>query len=330
MADCWTDTMRLPDTVRQAVRADTRRIAIVGARGWIGRTLVELIGEALSEAAADRIVCFGSHAAEIALNSGMRLRQAPLEALGALDHRPSLLFHLAFLTKDKAPDMSADAYRRANQLISDSVAAALDPIGVDRLFVASSGAAAFADDPAAAPDLRLYGALKRDDEHRFAAWATRAPETRRAAICRLYSVSGPFINKPDRYALADLILRALSGGPVGATAPREMWRSYVAVKEVLALALAMLLTHRGEAAPRFDSGGEEIELGALAALVGAELGAPVVPRPIADPAANHYCGDHRAWRALLDRHGLAHLGLAEQIRETAAYLASLEGQAANV
>lgn len=322
--------MRLPEPVRQAVRADPRRIVIVGARGWIGRTLAELLGEALGEAAADRVRCFGSSAAEIVLGNGMRLGQAPLELLTTLDHRPSLLFHLAFLTKDKASAMSNDDYRRANRRISEMVAEALDPIGVDRLFVASSGAAAFADDPAAAPDLRLYGALKRDDEERFAAWATADAAHRRAAMCRLYSVSGAFINKPDRYALADLILRGLRGAPVGATAPREIWRSYVAVREVLALALAMLLADQGAVSQLFDSGGEPIELGTLAALVGEIIGAPVLSRAITRADAHHYCGDHPAWRALLDAYGLEHLALPEQIAETARYLASLEGNPANV
>ncbi len=315
--------VRLPERLRQALQDDRRRIVVVGARGWIGRTLLELAEEALGTSFADRVLCFGTSQQKIKLCSGSEVIQEPLKELERLDSQPTILFHLAFLTMDKIGQMDEADYCSANREISGKVRAALDRIGVERLFLASSGAAAFADDPTAAAPLRLYGGLKRDDEQTFASWAEAGQIDCRAAICRIYSVSGPFINKHDTYALAQLTLKALSGEPLAVQSRRAVLRSYVAVEEVLATALAVLLAENGAAVTRFDTGGEPIELGALVQRISALTGASVAQREIAEEPANRYCGDHEAWLALLHSHGLKHFSLDAQIAATASWLAKL-------
>ncbi len=324
--DCDRRNARFPDPLREALTADDRRLVVVGARGWIGRTLLDLLYEALGPAAFRRRVCaFGSVAAEIDLSDDFRLTQAPLSHLGALASRPTLLFHLAFLTKDKVAGMDAEDYARANRALSAQVEGALDRIGVDRLFVASSGAAAFADDPGAAADLRLYGALKREDEVRFSAWALAEAATRRAAIGRIYSVSGPWMNKHETYALASFILDGLARRPIEVRAPIRVFRSYVAVREVLGVVLAALLSADGEPALAFSTGGEALELGEVAAAAARMFGFEAVRRPTGDGPDNVYVGDNTAWSRLLVRYGLAHLPLEAQIAETAAWLARETG-----
>jgi nucleoside-diphosphate-sugar epimerase len=313
---------RLAPGVRSRIRDDARRIVVVGARGWIGRSALALLLEALGqEAFSERVACFGSDTATVDLENGFAAPQRPLAELGRLEAKPTLLLHLAFLTKDKVAGMDPEAYAAANRALSRQVLDALAPIGADRLFVASSGAAAFADDPEAAADLRLYGALKREDEILFAAWAEARPEARRAAAARIYSVSGPYINKHQAYALANFILDALAGRPIEVRAPMRVLRSYVAVRELLSLTFAQLLADDSPAAARFDTGGETLELGAVAQAVAEALGGEVVRRPITEARENRYVGDDAAWTALLSRHGIAPLPLHDQIRETAAYLA---------
>lgn len=313
---------RLAQTVRETILADTRRIIIVGTSGWIGRTAVALLHEALGpEGFAQRVACFGSRANLIDIGEGLAVHQAPLASLAGQDHRPTLLFNLAFLTMDKIAGMDAADYVRANRALSATVLAALEPIGVDRLFLASSGAAVFTDDTEAKPDQRLYGGLKRDDEQLFADWALAAPDRRRTVIARIFSVSGPWINKHDVYALASFILDALAGRPVEVRAPMRVWRSYVAVREVVSLVLAELLAEDGASVTRFDTGGEALELGDVAAKVVQTIGGEVRRCPITSPVDNRYAGDGEPYAKLLDRHGVSHLPLVDQIVETAAYLA---------
>ncbi|OSZ70697.1 hypothetical protein CAP39_06965 [Sphingomonas sp. IBVSS1] len=310
--------LALPDSVANNVRSDRRRILVIGAGGWIGRTLLALLWQCLGPGEfSRRVVAFGSSARDIELSSTIKVSQQPLETLTDLEPAPSLAFHLAFLTKDKVAGMDRDRYITANRAVSDRVMAGLLSAGVDRLFLASSGAAAFADDASAADDLRLYGQLKREDEQRFADWAT---DGRRAMICRIYAVSGPYVNKPETYALASFIGAALAGGPVTVKAPRQVFRSYVAVREVLAAALAELLSAEAPPVTLVDSGGAPTELADVAAIVADLFGTTMVRAPISEADSNIYVGDDIAWQKLLHRHGLGSMTLREQIWETAQWL----------
>lgn len=306
--------------VVEALRGDDRRIVIVGAGGWIGRALLAGLDQALGDAAGERIACFGSRARDIDIGGGRDVPQRPLAELAGLPGRPTLLFHLAFLTKDKAATIDAADYARANRALSREVLDALGPIGVDRLFLASSGAAAFADADDAAADLRLYGSLKRDDEDLFAGWAQDQPG-RRALILRIFSLTGPFINKHEAYAFASFVLDALAGRPIEVRAPMRVMRSYVAVRELLSLALADLLAPEGPAMRRIDSGGDPAELGEVAQRIADRLGGRVERRPVTVDTANVYVGDRTDYDRLLAKSEIAPVSFDRQIGETAAYLA---------
>lgn len=307
----------------QAIAADRRRIVVVGASGWIGKAVLTMLDAALGRAqAAARIVCFGSTARTLEITPCFMMAQQSLADLAALAPAPTLLLHLAFLTKDKVGSIDDAAYSRENRALSEHVLAALGSVGVDRLFVASSGAAAFADDPAAAHDLRLYGALKRDDEARFAAWAEADPDHRRAVIARIFNISGPFINKHGTYALASFILDALAGRPIRVRAPMAVTRGYVGVDELLSLVFAILLAAEAPTVLRFDTGGEPLELGDVAAQVAKVLGGSVDRVAITDAAGNQYVGDHAGYGRLLARFQIDHVPLDHQINETARFIAA--------
>jgi nucleoside-diphosphate-sugar epimerase len=305
-----------------ALRRDQRRILITGAGGWIGRATLDLLVRCLGiEAARERVLCLGSQSRQIEIRPGLFFDQQPLATIGELRAQPTLVLHLAFLTKDKVAGMAEEDYRRINLTLSRKVADALDGIGADRLFVASSGAAAFADDPDASPDLRLYGRLKRDDEELFADWA-KAVAGRRAVITRIFNVSGPYINKHQTYALASFILDALSGRPVEVQAPMPVIRGYVAIRELMSLIFSALLAEDGDSVLRFDSGGEPQELAEVAHCVAETLGpVPVERKPITSDRANRYVGDSRRYLTLLADHRVERVDFSTQVIETAAYLA---------
>lgn len=302
--------------------AGSRRIIVVGAGGWIGRALLRGLHDALGAGAfAERVAAFGASARAIDIGDGISAMQRPLAELGALRAKPSLLFNLAFLTKDKVAGMPRDDYVAANRALTQTVLGKLDPIGVDRLFLASSGAAAFAEDPEASEDLRLYGALKRDDEDIFAAWAAEDP-ARRAVITRIYSLSGPFINKHEVYALASFIKASLGGEPIVVRAPMHVLRSYVAIRELMSLVLVQLLGEAGEQVRRYDSGGDALELVEVAALVARVLGGEVQRAEITRDQPNRYVGAPEPYAHMLDEAGIAPVVLEQQIAETAITLAA--------
>ena len=307
---------------RQAITSDQRRIAIVGANGWIGHALLALLDAALGrDDAQRRIVCFGSQDRRVDVAPGLSFPQQRLDRLGLLQREPTILFHLAFLTKDKVGSMPEADYIDANRALSRQVEDSLDRIGADRLFVASSGAAAFANDADAAYDLRLYGSLKREDEVRFAAWSARCPGVRRALVTRIFNISGPYINKHQTYALSSFILSALASRPIEVRAPQRVIRGYVAIRELLSLVIAALLAEKGDPILQFDSGGEPMELEDVARRVAHVVGGVVERRPITVATDNRYVGDDLRYRSLIGGFGITHIPLDRQIAETAAYLA---------
>lgn len=304
--------------VSRALAAGTQHIAVTGAGGWLGLATLDLIERALGPAFATRVTCYGSARRLLDLGGGRQVAQRALADLAALEATDVWLLHFAFQGKERAEAMDEAAYRAANRAIADTVLAALDRIDVRAMFVASSGAAASADDPAASPAMRLYGGMKRDDEDRFAAWAIA--RDRHAVIARVFNITGPYINKHQAYAMASFILDALAGRQIEVRAPRAVIRGYVAIRELMSLVFALMA-----AAPtgvmRFDTGGEPLELGAVATAVDRALGGRGVARAaIVEPGADRYVGDDAGYAELLAAHAIAAVPLDRQIVETADHL----------
>src|SRR5574338_236013 len=129
----------LDPTAATLLTSSDARIVITGAGGWIGKAALELLYNTLGPAAfASRVVAFGSAARTVDFGAGA-IEQKPLAGIFALPRAPTLVLHLAFLTKDKVGGMDENEYRRANRALSRTVLDALDDIGATAVFVASSG-----------------------------------------------------------------------------------------------------------------------------------------------------------------------------------------------
>lgn len=312
---------RLSGNGAEKLRSSAYRIAITGAGGWVGLATLELLHNTLGrEAFAERVCAFGSARRKLELGNGIHIKQRPLSELCTLEKQPTLLLHTAFLTKDRAEWMDEQEYVEANLAIRRMVLEALDPIGVEGLFVASSGAARFADDERASAAMRLYGALKRTDEQEFAAWAEQ--RGKRAVICRMFNLSGPHINKHQTYALASFILNALNGRPIEVRATRRVVRGYVAIREVMSLVFSLLLDG-GQGVTRLDTGGTPMEMQEIAERVAALLGpVPVEHARIGAECADEYVGDDTFYRRLLVEHAVPSISFEDQVIETAGFIAA--------
>jgi nucleoside-diphosphate-sugar epimerase len=304
--------------VERAIQASDARIVVTGASGWIGMSTLELLRSALGEEFAGRVHCFGSSRRALVLLDGTSIEQRPLGDIVSLKAAPTIVLHLAFLTKDRAEAMDEETYRAANQQLDRMLIDALDPIGAEAVFVASSGAAYRADDPAASPAMRLYGALKCEQEEQFADWADRC--RKRAVITRIFNISGPHINKHQSYALAAFIMDAIASRAITIKSPHHVVRSYVAVREMMSLAFALLLDGR-QTVTRFDSGGEPMEMQEIAGTVSRLLGPVSIERPPLDSAGtDHYAGDVAAYDKLLAEHRIDPVSFERQVIETAEFL----------
>lgn len=266
------------------VRASSERIVVTGATGWLGSATLDLLRGTLGhEAFATRVRTYHS---------------GNLAEIAHLPREPTLVFHNAFLGRERA---SEAGYLAANDVIRATVLDALDPIGANAIFVPSSGAA-YGED--------LYGRCKRADETAFAAWSGRS------VVARIFNLSGPGINKRGRYALASFIEDRLAGRPIAIRADRPVFRSYLAIRELMSVVVGLMTEGSGSTA--FDAAGREtVEMADIAAAVGG----PVV-RPPLTGAPDRYLGDNRAYEAHRVAQQVAPVDFATQVRETADWLAA--------
>jgi UDP-glucuronate decarboxylase len=306
------------DALAARLRDGEERIAVTGATGWLGRVTLDLLREALGpDAFGQRVSAYASRPRVV---DGIDVRA--LAALAEAEPGPEVVVHYAFVTREHATVEGLDAYVAANLQISLDVLRALGRGGVRGFFYTSSGAVYDAAGRLET-DLRAnpYGALKHLDELAFAQACRVAGSG--CAIARVFNVSGPHMAKPRLFALGDLVLRALAREPLVVKARHPVRRSFVAAADVAALGLSLALA--GEDAV-FDTAGERVvELGELAALVGAEVGRDTlaIERDYdPDAPAHDYLGRAGEMSALARRHGLSMAGLEQQIRDTAAALAS--------
>jgi UDP-glucuronate decarboxylase len=285
-------------------------VVITGAGGWLGQAALEMFAAAVPPA---QIHAFGSTARVQNLRNGMSIPIQPLTALPVLMVRDAIIFHFAFLTREHAGNMPLAVYTEANRAISGTVEAFIQQHGARGLFVPSSGAAYTADSVH-----NPYGALKVEDEWRFAALGQQLSIP--AINIRVFNLSGPFINKLDSYALACIIRDLLADRPVTLHAGRPIWRGYAHVADILNIALGLIVN--GTSPPVFDSWGEPIELSTLAARAAALLHKPLtIERPEWQyGAADKYLGNAAAYLAHAEACGVKPTSLDQQILDTADYL----------
>jgi UDP-glucuronate decarboxylase len=316
--------LSFPSFVTEKLRSSGYRCVVTGGGGWIGQAVLEMLEGALGEQMAERVSIFGSSDRSIQLRSGCKLMYRNLDHLDEIGSAPTLFVHCAFLTKDRLADTGVESFVAGNRAIADRVAEAIERSDARGIFVPSSGAVykrgtqVLEDDIAANP----YGMMKLEDERRFGRLAAQ----KRIPLCqpRLFNLSGPFINKPELYALASMINMVLAGAPIAIFAPHRVVRSYVHVGDLVALGFAMLLAP-GKGNPAvFDTAGDEaLELGELAALVRDTLGRPDLQIERSSGAAGKddiYVGNGLEMVRLMQNYGLTLKSMDEQIRDTAAYL----------
>jgi nucleoside-diphosphate-sugar epimerase len=261
---------------------------------------------------------FASRARPEELDSGMRLDVQELVDLRDCD--ADVLLHFAYVTREFAADRGVEPYVMANLDITGIV---LDFIRRRRpAFVAyaSSGAAVVAVargpiDIAADP----YGALKVMDE--LALRRAAADVDARSLTARVFNVSGPWLRKPEAFALSDLIRQVDAGGPVRIRATHPVIRSYVDVEDLVSVMIAASLDISLPAEIQVDTAGEvEVEVGDLAARVQRVLGRDdvAVERDF-DPSASAdlYVGSREGFASLARRVDVRLRTLDEQIARTA-------------
>lgn len=268
----------------------TDRIAVLGARGWFGQTLVGLLPADVP------ILLTASRADE--LHGEWSWEQVQ-------EFAPTVVANFAFLTRERIASEGVEEFTTVNTRLIDQFQRTASLSSVRAVLTVSSGAAVTEPD-------KPYGALKLIEER--VAGELASPD-RASVVLRAYSVSGPFVRRPRDYAFSDFIVQAHEGR-VSIAADELVFRRYVSVSDALTVAARSALSGWSGTV---DTGGELVEMGELAQRVVSVVNpTAVIERPEVDHGRiQTYASDDASWVDACERLGYVPMDLDEQIRVTA-------------
>ena len=268
----------------------TDRIAVLGARGWFGKTFLSLLP-------ADTPTLLTASSAD-GLHGEWSWERVQ-------DFAPTVVANFAFLTRERIAIEGVEEFTATNASLIEQFDLTAGLPSVRAVLTVSSGAAV-------TEPQEPYGSLKLLEE-RVA--GNLASPSRSSVALRAYSVSGPFVRRPRDYAFSDFILQA-SEGRVSIKADHLVYRRYVNAADALSIAATSALV---DWSGTIDTGGELVEMGELAQRVISIVDPrAVVERPeIDERRAESYASDGVSWTQACERLGHVPMDLDQQIRVTA-------------
>jgi nucleoside-diphosphate-sugar epimerase len=296
------------------------RVVVLGANGWFGRTMVDLLEQSFGNDLAERTELYARGAHRLTSSEGRDLRVSPLSELGGLSAQPAtLLVDCAYPTQEQVTALGAGAYVEVVAELREQRRTALEQLRPEAFVSLSSGAAKlFADGLPMAARTQVYGEMKWLDERQM---LEDCPELGvRLCIARVYAASGPHMTKASSYALGDLIEQARAGDAIEIRAPHRVMRSYTLAADALEIAVLASLGAAPERPELFETGGEQVDLAELARRVSLVVRGEEPELLLAEPdgsADDVYLGDPARIVELADLHGLQLAGLDDQILRTA-------------
>ena len=299
------------------------RVVVTGASGWVGRNAVDLLIGELGAAFADRVVLSASRARQLPTVAGAIAMLPTPDLVGLAPGPRTLIIHCGFPTQDQVDVMGESAYTDSITRLRVTMQYVIERLGaVDMVYISSGAATSVQRGEPLAHRTQVYGQAKIDDEETYAKAIARGGG--RLCIVRAYALSGPYMTKPGTYALGSLILQAQQHGAIEVTADRPVRRSYMAMDDMLQIAIRAVGDLEAGDALRFETAGEVVEVGELARRVLSGLGydPAAITRPQIGPGAapNDYLGDPAVLDTLALAAHIAPASLDDQITTTAEWL----------
>jgi nucleoside-diphosphate-sugar epimerase len=173
----------------------------------------------------------------------------------------AIYFDFAFKTREVEEELGRDKYIGVNrELIEKSKKFILTNIP-SCVVLASSGAIyeALENESPDKQGVNPYSVLKllQEEEIGFSANKTNANFIQ----TRIFNISGKNINKPNLFAMSNLMTQAIMEKKITIQSPGQITRRYCLAEELMELIFSLAEQQKSV---KFDSGGEKIEIRALA------------------------------------------------------------------
>lgn len=298
--ELWLNNLRSDD-----------RVLVTGAAGWFGRTAIAMTREAGLE-----LLATGSKDQQIEIDGQSQAVQAQsLDVVSAF--KPTVVIDTSFVTRERLPILGHKTYIETSQKVIDQSLEVVALPSVRKYIGFSSGATKhLASHTSFSAGENPYAAQKRIYESKISEIAGALDSD--ISVARVWSVTGSYCTKPKAFAFTDLITQAKLG-LIEIMAKHLVYRRYCAIEDVLALAL---MPPGAGSQTVFDTGGDLIDLGALAQMV-VEVVNPTAKIHIqldSGLPSDDYHSDNKDWESLV---GLGLMG-EDSIREQIARVAGLK------
>jgi len=305
------------DNITNQIKSSNYRFIITGSSGWLGRSLLQVLKEILQDEFTSRVFAISTSSSEITIPKIGKIKTYDYNHnFEKFDN--IILFHLAFLTKEKTETLTDNDYISKNLKIRKSVINIINTLQPKALFYSSSGAIY--------NNNNLYSDLKIKDEIFFKQIA--ADNNMDLIIPRIFNIGGPNINKYNLYAISDMIIQAKNNGFININANFPVIRSYIHVMDLIKISFSWILdSNKKEKNITFDTANtRSLEIEDLAILIFKTLNLPqnIKRKKIDDKLPeNRYIGDPTIQNKILKNYNINLQDNNKIIEDTYIYLDKL-------
>ena len=283
-----------------------RSIVIYGARGWMGKSAISVLRKTFFNDFDLELTLIGSKNSQIdidGVNFSILDPDSAKKSIKDID----VFLNAAFLRREFLKSITHEGFVNRNNELSEFAFSILDKFKPETFINLSSGAAArdslnLLDDP--------YGFLKQDWEKRFAAECSS--NSVKFINCRIYSLTGRFINEFENLAISQFIQSALNKKKIFVNSEKSI-RTYVDSETLCELLFSMAF--KGVSAS-FDSGGVKTTMGNLANSIKSVIDPKNVELDLNDEKSEDYFGDYDGFQELLGKYEIKLESLEQQIVKT--------------
>ena len=283
---------------------------ITGATGWLGRATLEHIFQ--KQGHLENVVCVASTSREEDLGF-TKIHTITFSELAQMEIENAIIFHLAYLTKDKNSTMTDEEYIKKNHQIRDFVANFLPKQKF--LFYASSGATLHQNGHT------LYGDLKLQDETFFQSLCQK--HGIKFLNTRIFNIIGKHIQNYKAYACSDFILQLKEKNAIQIGASCHVVRSYINISSLIEIIFAFQEDEHSEMFYSFETANRTLNLLELANITKNVLcfqNAEIIHKINPELKENYYVGNPERQNVLIERYKIKLQTLEDSIMQLNTYL----------
>ena len=286
------------------------QIVIYGAKGWIGKSAVSVVFNQKAHRIQKSILLVGSKTEQL-INSGELVQMYSANDAKNFVSKNCIFVNAAYLRREKLDFYSPNEYIRKNREIIEFGENLLRQKRIKTFINLSSGVASQNTDYVRNERNSVYAKCKIDDEILI----KNVSDSASAALinCRVYSISGKFINEFKNLAFSLFMKQALTKPNIITVESQNTYRTYLDAVDLITVLFHLSLNNKS---CMIDSGGSLIKLGQLADKIATILPAASVTKLDYSNNSADYYGDFEVFNNLAAKFGIKLLDIEGQISET--------------